>query len=149
MVIACPCALTISTPVTHAAGLAATAQRGVLVKGGAHLEALGCVGTILFDKTGTLTEWKFKLAHLDTVGTHVSRQEVLRLLAIMESPSSHPLAATLVQAAIDEGIDTSKTPLGDKPSTLIDHTILKGEGVNAILDNQRNYFEIDRSSLSC
>jgi len=114
VVVACPCALTISTPVTYAAGLTATAQKGVLVKGGAHLEALGCVRTVLFDKTGTLTEGKFKFTHLDTVGTHFSRREVLRLLAIMESPSSHPLAATLVQAAKDEGIDTSKTRSGDK-----------------------------------
>ena len=55
IVIACPCALTISTPVTYAAGLAATAKRGVIIKGGAILEAMGSVDRIVFDKTGTLT----------------------------------------------------------------------------------------------
>ena len=55
VVIACPCALTISTPVTYAAGLAAIAQRGIVVKGGAKLEAMGSVDRVVFDKTGTLT----------------------------------------------------------------------------------------------
>ena len=69
IVIACPCALTISTPVTYAAGLAATAQRGIVCKGGATLEALGSVHTIIFDKTGTLTEGKFVVTNLQLIGT--------------------------------------------------------------------------------
>jgi Zn2+/Cd2+-exporting ATPase len=80
IVIVCPCALTIGTPVTYAAGLAATAQRGVIVKGGANLEALGSVETVIFDKTGTLTNGKFVLSHLEVVGTAMKRQEMLGLL---------------------------------------------------------------------
>jgi len=137
VVIACPCALTISTPVTYAAGLAAAAQKGILVKGGAKLEALGCVRTVLFDKTGTLTEGKFKLKHLETVGNSKTREEVLRLLATMEAPSSHPLAATLVDAAKNEGVKMSDA--NGRPLLLDDHTILRGEGVTAILDGHKTY----------
>lgn len=133
VVIACPCALTISTPVTYAAGLAATAQKGIIVKGGAKLEALGSVKTVMFDKTGTLTEGKFRLNELEVVGTKKSRREVLSLLAIMEAPSSHPLAATLVNAAKAEGIQ--------KPTNVevLNHSILQGEGVTALVDGERVY----------
>uniref|UniRef100_A0A7S3Q154 HMA domain-containing protein n=1 Tax=Chaetoceros debilis TaxID=122233 RepID=A0A7S3Q154_9STRA len=133
VVIACPCALTISTPVTYAAGLAATAQMGIIVKGGARLEALGSVKTIVFDKTGTLTEGKFRLVHLDIVGDQKKRRDVLELLALVEAPSSHPLAATLVNAAKNEGINMSSA------SSVVNHSILKGEGVTAEVDGDRVY----------
>ena len=132
IVIACPCALTISTPVTYAAGLAATAQKGIIIKGGARLEALGSVKTVVFDKTGTLTEGKFKLLHLDPVGGSKSRREVLTLLARMEAPSSHPLAVTLVDTAINEGIDVNSDGIQN-------HSILKGEGVTAVADGNDVY----------
>jgi len=77
IVVACPCALIISTPVTYVAGLAATAQRGVLIKGGAHLEALGLLKTICFDKTGTLTQGSFALVSINQIGTAYSRKEIL------------------------------------------------------------------------
>ena len=65
IIIACPCALTISTPVTYAAGLPAAAKKGIVIKGGASLEALGSVKTVIFDKTGTLTEENFDVIHLN------------------------------------------------------------------------------------
>jgi len=133
VVIACPCALTISTPVTYAAGLAATAQNGIIVKGGARLEALGSVKTIVFDKTGTLTEGKFRLNDLDTVGNKRTRKEVLELVAVMEAPSSHPLAVTLVDAAKKEGIGISND------MSVVNHTILKGEGVKALVNGEQVY----------
>ena len=133
VVIACPCALTISTPVTYAAGLAATAQKGIIVKGGAKLEALGSVKTVVFDKTGTLTEGKFHLTHLDAVGGMKDRREVLSLLSTMEAPSSHPLAATLVNAAKAEGIEQSAN------AQVTDHTILHGEGVQAMVNGEQVY----------
>ncbi|GAX29128.1 hypothetical protein FisN_7Hh274 [Fistulifera solaris] len=134
VVIACPCALTISTPVTYAAGLAAAAQRGIVVKGGASLEALGKVKKVVLDKTGTLTEGKFMVLHLDHINdTEYTRQEMLELLALMEGPSSHPLSATLVKAAKNEGI---KVPENVKVE---DHSILKGEGVTALVDGVRTF----------
>jgi len=133
IVIACPCALTISTPVTYAAGLAATAQKGILVKGGSTLEALGCVKTVLFDKTGTLTEGKFQVSHLQTVGNHLSRENMLKYLALIEAPSSHPLAAALVSAAKMEGVEMPKNSL------ISEHKVLKGEGVTAVVEGINMY----------
>ena len=133
VVIACPCALTISTPVTYAAGLAATAQKGIIVKGGARLEALGAIKTIVFDKTGTLTEGRFRLNHLDVIGTHKTRHQILELLASMESHSSHPLAAALVNAAKQEGVHILNNEV------VLNHTVLKGEGVTATVDGVEVY----------
>ena len=131
IVIACPCALTISTPVTYAAGLAATAQRGIVVKGGASLEALGSVRTVLLDKTGTLTEGKFHVTHLDLVGTQKTRKEMLELLVLLETPSSHPLSTALVKAAHREGVTAP-------PNVSVqDHTTLQGEGVTAQVQGQQ------------
>lgn len=133
IVIACPCSLTISTPVTYAAGLAATAQRGIIVKGGAYLEALGRVNTVVLDKTGTITHGQFHVKHLETVGSARAREEMLELLALMEAPSSHPLSETLVRATKKEGISIRK----DADVTL--HTILKGEGVTAKVNEEQVY----------
>jgi Cd2+/Zn2+-exporting ATPase len=128
IVVACPCALIISTPVSYVAGLAATAQRGVLIKGGAHLEALGLVKHICFDKTGTLTQGKFKMLHLSVVGEAKSRPEVLEFLSLVEERASHPLAQALVDAARREGV---KPPNG---LYVKDHMVLAGEGVSGVVD---------------
>mmetsp|Transcript_31 Transcript_31/g.60 ORF Transcript_31/g.60 Transcript_31/m.60 type:complete len:1166 (-) Transcript_31:70-3567(-) len=133
IVIACPCALTISTPVTYAAGLAAAAQRGVIVKGGARLEALGSVEKVVFDKTGTLTKGKFKVIHLETVGDKIARKDVLEMLALMEAPSSHPLSTTLVNAAKMEGVSVPRDVVVEQ------HTILKGQGVTATVNGKKVY----------
>lgn len=133
IVVACPCALIISTPVTYVAGLAATAQKGVIIKGGAHLEALGRVERICFDKTGTLTEGKFALLHLKTIEGRRTRKEVLECLALMEAPSSHPLAAALVNAASNEGVSLPKDV------SVLNHSILNGEGVTASVDGLQVY----------
>mmetsp|Transcript_611 Transcript_611/g.829 ORF Transcript_611/g.829 Transcript_611/m.829 type:complete len:928 (-) Transcript_611:143-2926(-) len=132
IVIACPCALVISTPVTYVAGLAYTAKRGVIVKGGSHLEALGRVKHILFDKTGTLTQGKFALLHFGVVGSTHSYTEIMELLAAIQAPSSHPLASALVSAAKSEGISST----GINAVKVQDHTLIKGEGITAKVNHQ-------------
>ena len=144
VVLACPCALTISTPVTYAAGLAATAQRGIIVKGGAHLESLGRVSHVVFDKTGTLTRGAFTLQKLVIVGHAYTKVQILRMLALMESTSSHPLASTLVKAAQDEGIDLAKDT---QEISLYDHTTLEGEGISATLTLAFNNVHNSTSTL--
>jgi len=134
IVIACPCALTISTPVTYAAGLAATAQRGIIIKGGSKLEAMGSVDRIVFDKTGTLTKGSFSVTHLEATSNSKTRQEMLELLALMQERSSHPLSSSLVQAAKDEGV---KVP---RQVSLSEHRILKGEGITAMVDGKTQVY---------
>jgi len=126
LVVACPCALIISTPVTYVAALAATAQRGILVKGGAYLEALSSVKKISFDKTGTLTKGDFAVLHLKTFGG-LSRQEILGYVALIEERASHPLAQAMIAAVENEGISIPKD------LELQNHTQLAGEGVTVMI----------------
>lgn len=130
VVIACPCALSISTPVTYAAGLAATAKRGIVIKGGAKLEAMGSVDRVVFDKTGTLTEGKFSVTHMNVIGTSKTRQEMLELLSLMQERASHPIASSLVQAAKNEGVNVPRQMV------VTNHHILKGEGITATINGQ-------------
>jgi Cd2+/Zn2+-exporting ATPase len=123
-VIACPCALIISTPVTYVAGLAAVAQKGVVCKGGQHLEGLGRVKSIFFDKTGTLSQGIFALLHFEVVGGARSREEVFGYLALMEAPAAHPLSDAIVKGAANEQVDIPKLKTHN-------HTLLPGEGISA------------------
>jgi Cd2+/Zn2+-exporting ATPase len=102
LVIACPCALVISTPVSIVSALTAASRRGVLVKGGAHLEDMGRVRAVVFDKTGTLTRGAPEVT--DVLGVHGSAAEVVALAAAVESRSPHPVAAAVVRYAQSERI---------------------------------------------
>ncbi len=103
LIIACPCALVISTPVSIVAGLTALAKRGVLVKGGAHLESIAKLGALALDKTGTITEGKPTVQGVETIGQH-DEKEVLRIAAAIDTHSAHPLAKAIVQHAEKRGI---------------------------------------------
>lgn len=94
LLIACPCALVISTPAAITSGLAAAAKRGALIKGGAALEQLGKVEAVAFDKTGTLTQGKPQVT--DVVSFLYDDETLLSLSAAVEVGSSHPLAVALV-----------------------------------------------------
>ncbi len=96
LVIACPCALVISTPVTIVSGLAAAARRGLLVKGGVHLEQGRHLRVVALDKTGTLTEGKPSLVDVVPFGV-TSRDDVLRRAASLEAMSNHPIARAVAR----------------------------------------------------
>ena len=98
LLIACPCALVLSTPAAIASGLAAGTRRGLLIKGGNTLETIGRVGLIAFDKTGTLTEGRPRVTDI-VASEHASENEVLALAAGVESGSSHPLAKAIMDHA--------------------------------------------------
>jgi Cd2+/Zn2+-exporting ATPase len=98
LIIACPCALVISTPVTVVSGIGAASRRGILVKGGAALEAAGRLKALAFDKTGTLTEGRPVLSRTVALNGK-SEAEVTSLAAALERRSEHPLAHAILSAA--------------------------------------------------
>jgi Cd2+/Zn2+-exporting ATPase len=97
LVIACPCALVISTPVTVVSGLTAAARRGILIKGGVHLENGRKLKVVAMDKTGTITEGKPRVTDVQPIGA-TSKDEVLRIAASLDALSHHPVALAVVAA---------------------------------------------------
>ena len=118
LVIACPCALVISTPVTIAAGLSSAARNGVLVKGGAYLEAPARLKAIALDKTGTVTSGEPAVKHVMPVGNH-SEDGLLANAAALEAHSTHPFARAVIRLAESRGI---------RASVADSFTILPGQG---------------------
>ena len=127
LVIACPCALVISTPVTVVSGLTAAARRGILVKGGLYLEQGRQLKSIALDKTGTITHGKPVLTHVIPFGS-MTRVAVLRLAASLETLSEHPVAAAIV------------TGYGDKPLAGVTRfEALTGYGIKGDIDGDTYY----------
>ncbi|GLK67334.1 ATPase [Hansschlegelia plantiphila] len=102
LLIACPCALVLSTPAAIASGIAAAARRGLLIKSGAALEALGRVKTVAFDKTGTLTAGEPRVT--DVIALGATEPEVVGLAAAVESASSHPIGRAILDRAEALGV---------------------------------------------
>jgi Cd2+/Zn2+-exporting ATPase len=103
LVISCPCALVISTPVSIVSALAAAARKGVLIKGGARLERLAAVRCLAFDKTGTLTRGQLRVVNIAATDG-AGAMDVLRLAASLESRSEHPIGKAIVERARHENV---------------------------------------------
>jgi Cd2+/Zn2+-exporting ATPase len=121
LVVACPCALVISTPVTVVSALTGAVRRGILVKNGVHLEVLGAVRTVAIDKTGTLTEGTPRVTDVVSWdGTDPGR--ILELAATAESRSEHPVGRAILEAAREGGL---RLPVG------VEMEALPGRGARA------------------
>jgi Cu+-exporting ATPase len=127
LIIACPCALGLATPMSIMVATGRGARSGVLVRDAAALEALAKVDTIVFDKTGTLTQGKPEVVSVEPA-PGFDRREVLRLAASVERGSEHPLASAIVAAADKEGMALAN------PS---DFQAVVGHGVTATVDGRR------------
>jgi len=135
LVIACPCAFVISTPVSVVSGITSAAKNGVLIKGGNYLEAMGEVDAVAVDKTGTLT--KGELAVTDVVPTNgtgddgARADDLLRHAAALERRSEHPIARAVLDRADDAGVDDPPEPSNFESLT--------GKGVRADIDGRTFY----------
>jgi Cd2+/Zn2+-exporting ATPase len=126
LVIACPCALVISTPVSFVAALSAAARNGVLIKGGGHLERLAGARVFAFDKTGTLTTGRPAVTDV-SAAAGVSRDEVLRLAAAVEARSEHPVGRAIFARARERAL-----PIPEATA----FTALPGLGAEARVDSR-------------
>jgi Cd2+/Zn2+-exporting ATPase len=121
LIIACPCALVIATPVAVVSGLTSAAKKGILIKGGVHLEQAARVRALALDKTGTVTQGRPAVSEITPVGD-IDADELVRIAASVESASTHPLAGAIMAEARRRGIHF------DVPQ---DVTSIAGSGVSA------------------
>ncbi|MDD8042163.1 MAG: heavy metal translocating P-type ATPase [Verrucomicrobiota bacterium] len=124
LVIACPCALVISTPVSIVAALASSARAGVLIKGGAFLEGAARLKVIALDKTGTITHGQPEVQEIIPLNNH-KRQELLELVTALESYSEHPLARAILRLAEKEQIGALAVE---------DFQAIKGKGASGTIE---------------
>jgi Cd2+/Zn2+-exporting ATPase len=129
LVIACPCALVIATPVSIVSGLTALARRGVLVKGGVYLEAVGKLRALAVDKTGTITQGKPQVTGI-TSTSELSEAEILSIAASINSHSEHPLAVAIVDAARSRNLDFESAA---------DYQSVTGQGARAIIGGHPHF----------
>ena len=126
MIIACPCALGLATPAALMMGIGKGAENGILYKGGEYIEIANKIDTIVFDKTGTLTVGKPAVTDLISLTDYIGEQELLRLAAVAESGSEHPLAQAVIRKAKENGITVSN------PQSF---EALSGYGLKAVYSN--------------
>ncbi len=128
LVISCPCALVISTPVTVVSGLTAAAKLGILIKGGAYLEQGYKLKALAFDKTGTLTEGKPALTDIIVVSSFFNEEKFLQYAASLDAHSEHPIAKAIVKAFKDK----FKKPL----LAVNQFEAITGRGAKGVIENQ-------------
>jgi Cu+-exporting ATPase len=127
LIISCPCALGLATPMAVMVGAGAASRRGILIKSAAALEQAGRSRQVVFDKTGTLTTGRPEVTRIDRTDAGTTDDEVLRLAAAVEAASEHPVARAIVRAAAARGVDVP-------PVT--DFRALPGSGVTGSVEGR-------------
>lgn len=133
LVISCPCALVISVPLSFFGGIGGAAREGILIKGGNYIETISKLRTVVFDKTGTLTKGIFKVTRITELAD-VDENEILKLAALCESQSNHPIAISIVEEAKERNL------FSDEDRNLIsDVQEISGKGMLCSIDKETVY----------
>lgn len=132
LVVGCPCALVISTPISIVSAIGNAAKKGVLVKGGVYLEEMGALKAIAFDKTGTLTKGVPAVTDYNVLNKQISEKELLSIITALEYRSQHPLASAIMKKAEEENITYSDVQVEDFSS-------ITGKGIKGIVNGTTYY----------
>ncbi|WP_243298437.1 heavy metal translocating P-type ATPase [Bacillus litorisediminis] len=127
LVVGCPCALVISTPISIVSAIGNAAKNGVLIKGGIYLEQMGMLKTVAFDKTGTLTKGVPAVTDFKILHDRINKHELLAWIAALESRSGHPLASAIVKKAENAGVSSAEV-------TVEDFTSITGKGIKGTIN---------------
>jgi len=132
LVVGCPCALVISTPISIVSAIGNAAKKGVLVKGGVYLEEMGALKAIAFDKTGTLTKGVPAVTDYNVLNKQINEKELLSIITALEYRSQHPLASAIMKKAEEENITYSDVQVEDFSS-------ITGKGIKGIVNGATYY----------
>lgn len=150
MVISCPCAFLISTPIGMVSSITSATRQGVIIKGSTHVEEMRNIKAVIFDKTGTLTEGKLALSDIEVFDKNYSEEQLVEIAASLESKSSHPIGQAIVNYAYENNI--AFTDINDFKN-------IPGKGIVGKFNDDEYYagnesliegnsFEVDRSILN-
>src|SRR5690625_3935091 len=132
LVVGCPCALVISTPISIVSAIGNAAKKGVLIKGGIYLEEMGALKAIAFDKTGTLTKGVPVVTDFKVLNNKTNEKELFSIITALEYRSQHPLASAIMKKAEEENISYSDMLVEDFSS-------ITGKGIKGIINGMIYY----------
>lgn len=132
LVVGCPCALVISTPISIVSAIGNAAKKGVLVKGGVYLEEIGALKAIAFDKTGTLTKGVPAVTDFEVFKNKGNENELLSIITALEYRSQHPLASAIIKKAEEKNVAYSDI-------TVEDFSSITGKGIKGTVDGVTYY----------
>ncbi len=148
LVVGCPCALVISTPISIVSAIGNAAKKGILIKGGVHLEEMGGLKAIAFDKTGTLTKGVPVVTDYQLIDELMDEKEILSAITALEYRSQHPLASAIIKKADDNNLPYSDISVKDFSS-------ITGKGIRGRINDEMYYIgspalfkEIESSNFS-
>ena len=130
MVISCPCAFLISTPVGMVSSITAATKKGVLIKGSSYVEEMRNIKAVILDKTGTLTEGKLVLSKIEVKNEEFTKEEIIKILASLEHNSSHPIAKAILNYADENNISYEE---------ITDFKNVAGKGIVGFLNGEEYY----------
>ena len=131
LIIACPCALGLATPMSVMVGVGKAAEAGVLIRNGEALQTASKITAMVLDKTGTITEGTPKVTDIELINTQINKNDLLQLAASLEMGSEHPLAQAIIDSAKEQGIEINK---------VTNFYAISGQGVHGDVNGKHLFF---------